>query len=213
MPDTGGELNRLNGKKGISAPHKSVPVMKLISEHNPKSHQELVTLIEEHVGGADCCSVVSQGTVEDFGRNLYEAQQDFWGEERYSLEECIEWEYDLFISQSLKGDTMETKAISKLKKRLSDIDSIKFEESNEIVDNEYRIDIEVKSRNTIISGIQVKPNSYSNMRSEVKFRNKSANKKYEGDVFYVFYDYDSEEFDNLEIVENELRDIVAEKNS
>lgn len=209
MPDTGGELNRLNGKEGISAPHKSVPVMKLISEHNPKSHQELVSLIEKHVGGADCCSVVSQGTVEDFGKNLYDAQQDFWGEERYSLEECIEWEYDLFISQSLKGDTMETKAISKLKKRLSDIDSIKFKESNEIVDNEYRIDIEVKSGSTIISGIQVKPNSYSNMRSEVKFRNKYANKKYEGEVFYLFYDYDSEEFDNLEMVEDELRDIVT----
>jgi hypothetical protein len=211
MPDTGGDLNLLNGKKGISAPHKSVPVMKLITEHNPKSHQELVSLIEKHVGGADCCSVVSQGTVEDFGKNLYDAQQDFWGEEKYTLEECIEWEYDLFISQSLKGDTMETMAINKLKKRLSDIDSIKFEESNEIVDNEYRIDIEVKSGNTIISGIQVKPNSYSNMRSEVKFKNKSANRKYEGDVLYLFYDYDSEELDNLEMVEDELRDIVTEE--
>lgn len=211
MPDTGGDLNLLNGKKGISAPHKSVPVMKLITEHNPKSHQELVSLIEKHVGGADCCSVVSQGTVEDFGKNLYDAQQDFWGEEKYTLEECIEWEYDLFISQSLKGDTMETMAINKLKKRLSDIDSIKFEESNEIVDNEYRIDIEVKSGNTIISGIQVKPNSYSNMRSEVKFKNKSANRKYKGDVLYLFYDYDSEELDNLEMVEDELRDIVTEE--
>ena len=211
MPDTGGDLNLLNGKKGISAPHKSVPVMKLITEHNPKSHQELVSLIEKHVGGADCCSVVSQGTVEDFGKNLYDAQQDFWGEEKYTLEECIEWEYDLFISQSLKGDTMETMAINKLKKRLSDIDSIKFEESNEIVDNEYRIDIEVKSGNTIISGIQVKPNSYSNMRSEVKFKTKSANRKYKGDVLYLFYDYDSEELDNLEMVEDELRDIVTEE--
>jgi len=71
MPNTGGELNRLNGKKGISVPYNSVPLMKLITEHNPNSYQKLVTLIEEHVGGVDCCDVVSQGTVEDFRNNLY----------------------------------------------------------------------------------------------------------------------------------------------
>lgn len=208
MPDTGGELNRLNGKMGISAPDKSVPVMKLIGEHNPNSHQELVELIEEHIRGAECCNVVSQGTVEDFGKNLYEAQEEFWGEKKYTLEECVEWEYDLFISQSLKGNTMERKAISKLEQKLDDIGDFEFEESNEIVDNEYRIDIEIKSQDTIVAGIQVKPNSYSNMRSEVKYRNKSANKKYEGEVFYLFYDYDSEKFDNIEKIERELRTIL-----
>lgn len=208
MPDTGGELNRLNGKMGISAPYESVPVMKLIGEHNPNSHQELVELIEEHIGGAECCDVVSQGTVEDFGENLYEVQEEFWGEKKYTLEECIEWEYDLFISQSLKGNTMEKKGISELEQRLNDIGDIVLEESNEIVDNQYRIDIEIKSGDTIAAGIQVKPNSYSNMRSEVKYRNKSANEKYEGEVFYLFYNHDSEEFDNLETIERELRAVL-----
>lgn len=208
MPDTGGELNRLNGKMGISSPDNSVLVMKLIGEHNPNSHQELVELIELHIGGTECCDVVSQGTVEDFGKNLYEAQEEFWGEKRYTIGECIEWEYDLFISQSLKGNTMESKAISELKQRLDDISDFKFEESNGIVDNEYRIDIEIKSQDNIVAGIQVKPNSYSNMRSEIKYKNKSANKKYEGEVFYLFYDYDSEEFDNIERVERELRTVL-----
>jgi len=36
MAYTGGPLNELNGKMGISAPNKSVPVMKLIKAHNPK---------------------------------------------------------------------------------------------------------------------------------------------------------------------------------
>jgi len=208
MPDTGGDLNLLNGKMGISDREESVPVMKLISEHNPKSNQELVELIEDHIGGADCCDVVSQGTVEDFGENLYEAQEEFWGEKKYTLTECIEWEYDLFISQSLKGDTMEKRAISKLEHRLTDKCDLDIEESDEIVDNEYRIDIEIELNGKIISGIQVKPESYFNMRSEVKYKNKSANKKYDGEVFYLVYEYDSEEFNNMDKIERELRDLM-----
>ena len=34
-PDTGGPLNSLNGQMGISAPNKSVPVIKLINTHHP----------------------------------------------------------------------------------------------------------------------------------------------------------------------------------
>lgn len=211
MPDTGGDLNNLNGKEGISDPGNSVPVMNLISEHNPKSEGELVDLIEQHVGGADCCDIVSQGTVEDFGRNLYEAQENFWGEKRYTLEECIKWEYDLFVPQSLKGDMMETKAISQLDRRFDQKGNIEFEESDEIIDNEYRIDIEVSWGGDVIAGIQVKPNSYKNMREGVKYKNKSANKSYEGEVFYLFYDYDSESFANLEKMERKIRDLIDKK--
>lgn len=45
MAYTGGPLNELNGKMGISAPYKSVAVMKLIRYHKPKSKDELVELI------------------------------------------------------------------------------------------------------------------------------------------------------------------------
>lgn len=48
MAYTGGLLNELNGKMGISAPYKSVPAMKLIRALNPKSKEELVELIEWH---------------------------------------------------------------------------------------------------------------------------------------------------------------------
>jgi len=48
MAYTGGPLNELNGKMGISAPYKSVAVMKLIKQHNPKSKGELVELIKWH---------------------------------------------------------------------------------------------------------------------------------------------------------------------
>ena len=42
MAYTGGALNELNGKMGISNPNTSVPVMKLIKTHQPKSRNELV---------------------------------------------------------------------------------------------------------------------------------------------------------------------------
>ena len=44
MAYTGSPLNELNGKMGISAPFKSVSVMKLIRIHKPKSKEELVQL-------------------------------------------------------------------------------------------------------------------------------------------------------------------------
>lgn len=109
MSLTGGELNILNGKYGISAPDKSIPVMKLIKEHKPKSKEELVTLIKNHYLYRCDCGIKSKGTIEDFGRNLYVSQLSEWGKYKHSLEECINWEYNLFVVQSLKGNTMEKK--------------------------------------------------------------------------------------------------------
>ena len=79
MAYTGGKLNFLNGKYGISAPNRSVPVMKLIREHKPKSPNELKKLIEEHFKNDCKCGIKSKGTVEDFGKNLYEAQKKRMG--------------------------------------------------------------------------------------------------------------------------------------
>ncbi|GET45582.1 hypothetical protein [Capnocytophaga felis] len=75
MTYTGGELNKLNGDYGISAPNKSVPVMKLIKNHKPNSKDELYELIKFHYEIECPCGVKSQGTIEGFGKNLYEAQQ------------------------------------------------------------------------------------------------------------------------------------------
>ena len=192
--NTGGLLNVLNGKMGISAPHKSVPVIKLINKHKPKSYDELETLIEYHYLN-DCeCGIKSQGTVYDFGKNLYNVQIEYWGENKFTLEECIQWEYDLFIINSLKGSKMENKAISELKKYLSPEYTIANSES--IIDEEYRVDIEVKKENEVILGIQVKPNSYKFTRNEVKSFNVIRNSKYGNKVAYLYYD-DDEEFVNI----------------
>ena len=46
MPYTGGELNELNGKMGISDPKRSVPVMRLIRNHKPKSFENFNELVQ-----------------------------------------------------------------------------------------------------------------------------------------------------------------------
>ncbi len=60
---------------GISASHKSVPVMKLIRAHKPKSHEELVKLIDSHSKEKCSCGIISTGSVENFGKNLFNAQK------------------------------------------------------------------------------------------------------------------------------------------
>lgn len=196
MTYTGGPLNELNGKMGISAPYKSVPVMKLIKTHRPKSKQALVELIRYHFINSCECGIRSRGTVEDFGKNLYEAQRCYWGEYRYSLRDCIQWEYDLFVVQSLKGSLIEKKARQILSRKLP---GYAIEEAEGYLDEELRIDLLVKFENRIKCGIQVKPDTFNKMRSGVISFNKAANEKWDRPVLYLFYDR-NENFLNLDTI-------------
>ena len=175
MAYTGGPLNELNGKMGISAPFKSVPVIKLIRAHNPKSKEELVELIKWHSENKCECGVMSQGSVESFGKNLYNSQITYWGKYRYSLQECIQWEYDLFVVQSLKGGFIEKKAIQELEKVLI---PYKIEEAEGYLDEELRIDIVLKKGEIEVGGVQVKPLTFKKMRREVITFNTYANQKW-----------------------------------
>ncbi len=193
MPYTGGPLNELNGKMGISAPQNSVPVMKLIRMHRPKSRDELVELIAYHFENECECGIRSKGTIRDFGRNLYESQITYWGEYRCSLQECMQWEYDLFIVQSLKGSVMEKKAVRLLAAALPFCAVV---EAPGFVDEELRIDLLVQSGDEEKCGIQVKPASFTKMRAGVISFNRSANAKWNRPVYYLFYD-DRGEFVNI----------------
>jgi len=205
MPYTGGPLNILNGKMAISAPQNSVPVMKLIRVHQPKSKQELVDLIKRH-HQHDCdCGVKSQGSVYDFGKNLYRAQLKYWGEYRYTMQECIQWEYDLFIVQSLKGNSLEKRAADMLARRLP---HFSIAEAEGYLDEELRIDIIVKWKKDDLCGVQVKPASFVKMRSEVIAFNRAANEKWGAPVFYLFYD-DHDEFVNLHDIVEAIKQMQA----
>lgn len=175
--------------------------MKLIKNHKPKSYSELEILIEYHYLNECYCGVKSTGTVFDFGKNLYEAQMEFWHEYKFTLKECIEWEYNLFIYNSLKGSKMENKAKFEIKKRLST--EYIVEKTDQITDEEYRVDIWIHKNNKIILGIQVKPKTYKYMRNEVKFSNINRNKKFKYPVKYLYYDNDKN-FDNISEVLKEI---------
>lgn len=200
MTYTGGPLNELNGKMGISAPYKSIPVMKLIKIHQPKSKQELVELIKFHYENDCKCGIKSQGSIEDFGRNLYHAQKTYWGENRYSLKKCIQWEYDLFVVQSLKGGIVEKKAVKEISQLLSGYQVI---EAAGYLDEELRIDLIISHNETEICGIQVKPSTFRFMRREVITFNKEANKKWNKPVYYLYYN-ENEIFENLEDLINKI---------
>ncbi len=204
MPTTGGPLNKLNGAMAISAPHNSVPVMKLIKAHRPMSRSALVDLIEYHHINDCSCGIKSQGTVYDFGQNLYKSQKEYWGEYRYSLAECIQWEYDLFITNSLKGSLMEKKALSALKSN----SQITFLETNGYIDEDLRIDILANHENDDIAGIQVKPSSYKKMRQNVKRRNTIAHQKWNKPVYYLYYD-DKESFENIQEIKESLSALIV----
>ena len=201
MTYTGGPLNELNGKMGISAPYKSVPVMKLIKNHNPKSKEELVELIKWHYENKCECGVVSQGSVESFGKNLFNSQMEYWGEIRFTLQECIQWEYDLFVVQSLKGGTIEKKSISELQKEFT---NFCFEEAKGYLDEELRIDIIIKKGGIEIGGIQVKPLTFKLIRREVITFNINANQKWGKPVYYLYYD-EKEKFVNINDLVTEIK--------
>jgi len=201
MAYTGGELNYLNGKYGISAPYKSVPIMKLIRKHKPKTPDELKKLIEEHFK-YDCrCGIKSKGTIETFGKNLYEAQKKEWGKYKYSLEECIEWEYNLFVINSLIGNKMEQEAIKKLKEKLP---YLEIKESSDKEDEDFRVDLIVKNGNEIVCGIQVKPESFNFVRKNVILFNRNANQNFSVDVYYLFYN-DKLDFVNLDEIYEKIK--------
>jgi hypothetical protein len=199
MSYTGGELNELNGKMGISDPKRSVPVMRLIRNHKPKSKDALVQLIEYHKNNKCECGVISTGTVREFGERLYASQENYWGEQRYTLAQCIQWEYDLFVVQSLKGGIIEKKALKMLKKALP---YLHFEEAEGYLDDELRIDLVVLDKDkNIKGGIQVKPKTFKSMRPEVLFMQKKQNDKWDYPVLFLFYNKDESFYEYEDLIE------------
>lgn len=188
MANTGGLLNILNEEKKISSAYNSVPIIKLIRKHKPQTKSELKELIEFHYIHKCECGIRSKGTIEDFGRNLYESQLEYWGEYKFSLNECIQWEYDLFITNSLKGEYMEGKAVEELKKILPSIFTVN--EVSNVVDINFRVDVEVRWCDFLVFGVQVKPESYEFMSDDIKNINYALNSKYPVEVRYLYYNSD-----------------------
>jgi hypothetical protein len=152
IPNTGGALNGIVSRFGLNNPKRTVPVMKLIKAHKPVSFQELRNLINLH-SEVDCiCKIKSKGTVEDFGKKLYETQkQHLHIDKQFTLEQCITWMDDLFVYNSLKGETKELEAIRLLAEKFP---TLKFERASGVLDEKIRIDIVASDDNKILLGKQ-----------------------------------------------------------
>ena len=198
---TGGILNVINERYKCNSKNNSVPVMQLIRYHSPKTNDHLVNLIASHtVNGKhnNCqCGCKSQGTIEDFGMNLYNANLKYFNSigkpnEAKSLEECELFMYTLFVTYSLKGNNMEAKALNDLKKMLPSDFTIEF--GSEKYDFKYGVDLVITKDNMELCGVQVKPISYKNIPDshDVKKANMKKNMLYGKPVYYIYYDIDLE---------------------
>lgn len=191
-------LNELNDEMGISDPFRSVHVMKLLRFHRPKSKHELVELISNHYIKECDCGVQSQGAIEDFGKNLYDAQLECWGKYQYSLKDCIQWEYNLFVIQSLKRSLIEEKALQVLTRKLT---NYTIEEATGYWDEELKANLLIRVGNHVNCGIQIKPDtSYSYRRKDILNQNPNCGDKF---VFYLFYDNNGT-FLNIDRVVDEI---------
>ncbi len=139
--------------------------------------------------------LLAQEQLENLVKDYLNLNKSIGGHKKYTLQQCIQSEYDLFVVQSLKGSLIELKALEILSKVLPEL---QFEEAEGYLDDELRIDILVKNTDeNLIGGIQVKPKTFKSMRSEVLFMQNKQNKKWDYPVWFLFYNKD-ESFHELE---------------
>lgn len=206
---TGGILNVISERYNCIRKNNSVPVMQLIRYHKPKTNDHLVNLIASHTekgNHSQCeCGCKSKGTLEDFGMNLYNANLKYFDsignpDGAKSLEECELFMYTLFITNSLKGNNMESKALKLIQDKMES--NCIIELATEKYDFKYGVDLICKRDDIEICGIQVKPISYLHIPEshEVKFLTKHKNSLYGKPVHYIYYDTNLEFINVDEIV-------------
>ena len=92
---------------------------------------------------------------------------------------------------------MEKLARNEVRKAISP--RCKVEKTERVIDEEYRIDLEIMRDGEILLGVQVKPYSYKFTNDYVKGSNVVRNSSYGYDVFYLYYDDDGVFFNVGEI--------------
>jgi hypothetical protein len=179
---TGGELNHINEKYGINNPKKCGFSMNNIINNNKFDSEE------------DLLNFIGKDKIQQYGKKLFEAsiQENY----QSSLEECINFQYSLFVVNSFKGFKMENKAYELFKQNYN------VKKATSDIDCNYSVDLVIKHNDTIY-GIQVKPVSYINMPKHKKeiniVKNNRFKTKYNAKVLYLFYS-PNEEFTNIETI-------------
>lgn len=194
--NTGGILNTIATEKHSVTAKRTVKIMDLIKYHSPKSEKELLNLIEEHSKNiyTCACGCKSSGNIEHFAYMLhkdvlwYESENNIKVDKTY--EDCYQFIYDLFITNSMYGNKMEQKAVKELSLLYPDFN---FEQTDSNFDLQYSVDILIKNKNNeIIAGIQVKPISYKYVNQSFIQHNEKLNnnfkEKYGARMYYLYYE-------------------------
>lgn len=232
---TTGVLNHVCELYHCNSVSKSVAIQNIIRFHQPKQERELIALIDSHqiVGCHNQCTCgsKSKGTLEDFALNLYNAFLDFKEKSKdiseKSFDDCYVFMKSLFITNSLKGNSMEDKArnllISQIPKDFS------LEKSKQMEDVKYAVDLILYSnefqcydsekskdfnrKSFDLLGFQVKPISYLKYSNEhpIVQMNLDKNKLWHTPVLYLFYNQNGD-FTNIDTVQSQIDIYIKEHN-
>jgi hypothetical protein len=187
---TGGPLNHINEAYGINKPQRSVPIMRLLQVHRPVSEKAVVDLISSHQGHrcvmCDCETV--NGGLQGWSQSLHKAAQKE-GHQEISLKDCSNFIYDLYVRAPLRGQLMEDKALTDLKKHFHGYPNMDFRIATTQEDLVYAVDIVISRHNHIICGVQVKSINFKSNNNAMNI-NKEKNKAWSHHVTYLYYDND-----------------------
>lgn len=210
--NTNGILNYINELYFCSSIKNSIAIQNLIRYHKPKQERELVALIESHgASGSMCscpCGSKAKGKIEDFANNLYQSYLDFKNKSKdvpnKSFDDCFIFMRNLFITNSLRGDSMEIKAKNHLVSKISK--EFTIEQSSQLEDFKFAIDLILKSKDgREIVGFQIKPISYLNydQTHPIVITNINKNNMWHSKVFYLYYNKNLD-FTNIDSVLNDV---------
>jgi len=201
------ELNILFNDKRINDPKKTVKIVALVNNHDIRKESEVKEQIENHLDNGcdkDSCSLVANGTIQSQSKEMYEAQEDFFGYKKYDQDIIHKYVYDVFTTRTISGVDLESRAIE----NLNDEISFDVRKADEELDNDYSVDLVVSSDGTDFAGIQVKPRNYDKIQENMKVINDVKNTEYNHPVFYLYYKND--ELQNLGDIINQIESLALD---
>ena len=149
--DTKGRLNTINELYKLNTT-KDISISDIIKTYNPSSEEELL-------------AIITPEKIVELGKQLYNAA--IKENHQTTLQECINYQYSLFIVNSMKGFLQEKqfhKLYPNAKQTPSDIDA------------KYSTDFVLDLKNKIIL-INIKPESYMRSTNEARIAVREINRK------------------------------------
>jgi hypothetical protein len=224
---TTGVLNHVCELYHCNSVSRTVAIQNIIRFHKPKQERELVALINSHQCTGQhnncACGSKSKGTLEDFAKDLHKSFLDFKQKSKElhekSFDDCYAYMKNLFITNSLRGYSMEDKAMQLISSKLPT--DFTIQKSKQMEDVNYAIDLilfdnifecygkkksnDFNKKSLDILGFQVKPISYQKYSHEhpVVQMNIKKNKLWHTPVLYLFYNQNGD-FTNFDTVWSQI---------